>query len=510
MRGEDARICIAKARTAQAAWALHSPEERAHLLRPLRYALADRMDEIVQVISEEVGKPPMDALAGDVMVTLEQLRYYEKHAGRLLRSRRIGKPWFLYQGTRFVEISEPHGVALVFAPWNYPLQLSVVPMATALFAGNAVLLKCSEYVPRTAKLIQELSIDAGLPDGLVQVFCEPAEESHVLLDSVPDFVFFTGSSRNGRKVAQKSGEMMIPTIMELGGKDAALIFDSCNLERTANGIVYGCFSNTGQVCVGTKRVYVQKTIYNEFLRILLEKVSELRTGATIESELGAVRMEKVQQQFHEHVQDALARGAKLLTSWPPESNEVVPVVLTDVPEEAALLTEESFGPIVSVSSFQIEEDAIRMANSSPFALSASVWTGDMAQGERVSLRLQSGGCAVNDVIRNIGNPEASFGGNQRSGHGRYHGAEGLRSFSRIKTVMSSSNTRLREVHWFPFKLETYTRLRELLNLRHSSSSWKALRGILTFVFILTSGIWAGTAIFSTQRQALELIAAVQV
>ena len=163
----------------------------------------------------------MDALAGDVMVTLEQLRFYERRAGNLLRSRKESKPWFFYQGARFFRTHEPHGAVLVFAPWNYPFQLSVVPMATALFAGNAVVLKCSERTPRTAGLIQELCDSAGLPEGLVQVSCEAPELASALIDAHPDLLFFTGSGRNGVEVAKKAAALMIPTIMELGGKDAA-------------------------------------------------------------------------------------------------------------------------------------------------------------------------------------------------------------------------------------------------------------------------------------------------
>lgn len=489
MTTKEAQERIAIARAAQALWASRSVEDRVKSLRPLRHTIAARMDEILQVISEEVWKPPMDALAGDLMVTLEQLRYYEQNSSRFLRSRKVGKPPFLYSGARFAEQTEPYGVVLVFAPWNYPFQLSLVPTATALFAGNAVLLKCSEHTPRVAALIENLCQAAKLPDGLVQILCESPLESSALLESRPDLIFFTGSSRNGRQVATRAAEFMIPTVMELGGKDAAIVFDSCSLERTANGLVYGSFSNAGQVCVGAKRIYVQRGIYEKFLRRFLTAVDKLHVGQTVASDIGQLRIEGVERRLREQVEDALGRGATLRTEWNPKLNASHPVVLTDVPEDSALLTEESFGPVVCFAPFDSEENATQLANACPYALGASVWTGDQAQGQRVAAQLQCGSCAVNDIIRNIANPHASFGGNRLSGHGRYHGAEGLRTFSRTKSVMTLNPRRATEIHWFPFQAGTFGRLRGLMRLRHLAgltARWKAFREIWIILLILAS------------------------
>lgn len=477
--GADAVSRMSVARKAQAAWTQLSPRQRARAMRPLRHAIAQRMDEIVQVISDEVGKPPLDALTGDVLPALEHLRFGERHAPRLLHPRKAGKPWPFYIGTRFVEISEPHGVVLVFAPWNYPLQLAVIPMATALFAGNAVLLKCSEQTPRTAALIESLCRDAALPDGLVQISCDPPEQAAALLDAGPDFVFFTGSSRNGRIIAGKAAALMIPAVMELGGKDAALVFASCDLERTVNGVAYGSFSNAGQVCVGIKRIYVQQKIYDEFLRRFVDRIRDLRIGQSIESDLGSLRFEPVRARLREQVEDALARGASLHTEWSSDSEETAPIVLTKVPADASLLKDESFGPVVCVAPFQQEADAIRIANDSPFALSASVWTGDSAQAQRVAVQLRCGSCIVNDVIRSVGNPHAAFGGNAASGYGRYHGEEGFRTFSRVKTIMTLNHQLPTEIHWFPFHQRTFVWLRRLLAVRHGAGSvGKKIRSFL--------------------------------
>jgi acyl-CoA reductase-like NAD-dependent aldehyde dehydrogenase len=468
---------IAHARTAQAAWARRTPSERVAALRPLRHAIAARIDEIIEVISAETGKPPMDALAGDIMVTLEHLRFYERHSARILQPRPVPRSRIFFSGTRFTEFLEPHGIVLICAPWNYPLQLAVVPMVTALFAGNAVLLKCSEQTPRTARLIQDLCAAPGLPPNLVQISTEPPEQASALIDAHPDLIFFTGSNRNGREVAAKAAELMISTIMELGGKDPAIVLESCDLARTVNGIAYASFSNAGQVCVGAKRIFVQQSIYDNFLRLFLERIAQLRTGTTMESDLGPIRVDSVRQRLTEQLADAVARGATLLTPPPTRTNSTAPIVLADVPVGASLLLDESFGPIVSIARFTTEAEALMLANCSAFALSGSVWTRDPEQARRIAAQLHCGSCSINDAIRGIGNPHAAFGGNNFSGHGRYHGAQGLRAFSRIKSIMIVTRPRPIEVHWFPFTTRTFSRLRAILQLRHTAGLRNKLRSL---------------------------------
>jgi acyl-CoA reductase-like NAD-dependent aldehyde dehydrogenase/uncharacterized protein (DUF2141 family) len=490
MTVDAAATRVAQARIAQAAWATLTPAQRVHALRPLRQVIAQRMDEIIATISDEIGKPPMDALTGDVMVTLEHLRFYERCAVRVLRPHRTSRSRILFSGTRFDQTSEPHGVVLICAPWNYPLQLALVPMATALFAGNAVLLKCSENTPRSAQLIIDLCAAAALPANLVQVSYEAPAAAEALIDAHPDFIFFTGSNGNGRAVAAKAAALTIPTIMEFGGKDAALVFDSCDLARTVNGLTYGAFSNAGQVCVGTKRIYVQQSIYDQFLGNFLERVRQLRIGTTLDSELGPIRIEAVRQRLRAQLDDAVARGAQLHTA--PGAEDAGPIVLTGVPADALLLLDESFGPVVCITPFTHETDAIAAANGSAFALSASIWTRDKTQAQRVASALDTGTCAINDVIRNIGNPYSAFGGNKSSGHGRYHGEEGLRAFTRTKSTMTVTHPRPVEVHWFPFRISTFNRLRTLLLLRHGGNlrakikSLKGLWMLLPFLLCVAS------------------------
>lgn len=476
---------MARARVAQAEWFALSLRARLHALRSLRRVIARRRAEIVRVLCEETGKPPLDALGGDILVTLEQMRFYDHNASRILAPIRIGRPALFYAGTEFREHYEPHGVALIYAPFNYPFQLAMIPAITALYAGNAVLLKCSEKTPATARLIASLFTEAGFPADLVQVIHDDPQAAGAYIEAHPDIIFFTGSSRNGREVATRAAQHLIPAVLELGGKDAALVFADCNLDRTLEGIVYGAFAHAGQVCVGTKLLCIERSFYPTFIQKLVERVSRLRIGTTLDSDLGVLAAGPSRILLLEQIEEALARGATL--AYPPRKpiDGELPIILTDVSPDSRLLTEETFGPILCVAPFDNEQHAIALANQSGFALSASVWTSDLSRGRRIAAALTAGTCAINDVIRNIANPYAAFGGNRDSGYGRYHGPQGLYAFSRIKSVMSSPGRTKREMNWFPFTPQTFTRLNALIALRHNLSEWRsALRHLFLPLLLL--------------------------
>lgn len=479
MNGMTPEEKVKRARTAQIRWAKEDFASRCDVLRKLRRRIAEDREQIVARICEDTGKPPLDALAGDVLVTLEQIRYYEAHAPRILRRRRVGKPALLYIGARFYEQFEAHGVVLIFAPSNYPFQLAVIPMVTALFAGNAVILKCSDKTPRVARSIEALCRDAGVPEDLVQVTNDAPELAAALIDAGPDLVFFTGSTEHGRSVARRAAEHLIPAVLELGGKDAALVFADCPLERTLEGVTYGAFSHAGQVCVGIKRLFVEQSIYDTFVSRLSSRVEALRVGATPDSDLGRLQDPASRARLVAQVDDALERGARLHVPQNPALSGDAPIVLSNVAPDSRLLVEETFGPVLCVAPFSTEAEAIALANASAFALSASVWTRDRARARRVAAALNAGSCAVNDVIRNIANPQASFGGNRASGYGRYHGEHGLYTFSRIKSVMLASGRMPREITWFPFARKTLERLNAFVGIRYGAKGlWTAVRRLL--------------------------------
>lgn len=468
MNGSSPDQIVARAGAAQPAWAALNISRRCAILGDLRREIARHCESIADTIARETSKPLLDALSGDVLVTLEHLRYYESCAARILRPRRIGKPSFFFRGARFETYFEPHGVALIFGPSNYPFQLSVIPLITALAAGNAVILKCSERTPETAALIERLCTNANLPRELVQVLHDGPEQSVALIDARPNFIFFTGSSRHGLQVAQRAAKYLIPTVLELGGKDASLVFPDCHLDRAIEGITYGAFSNAGRVCVAVKRAYIDASIYDEFLSRVKRRMTKLRVDTDLNADFCPLSADE-QSDLREQIEDALSRGATL--HWPQDRVAVAykPTLLADVPAEARILTEESFGPVLCVAPFRDENEAIALANENHFALSSSIWTHDKVRARRVAAQLSAGSCSVNDVIRTVANPHAAFGGNRLSGYGRYHGPEGLRSFSRVRTIMLASDRRAREMNWFPFNSRTRRQLASLIRFRHATT-----------------------------------------
>ncbi len=487
MISSNPREMIDRARTAQCSWTSLTTSERYAILGKFRRQIARECESIAETIARETAKPLMDALSGDVLVTLEQMRFYEAHGAKILRSRRIGKPAFLFFGTRFECSYQPHGVVLVFGPSNYPFQLTVIPLVTALAAGNAVVLKCSEQTPRTAALIARLCEDAGISRDLVQVLHDGPEQSTSLIHAQPDLIFFTGSSDNGRKIAQCAAQHLIPTILELGGNDASLIFEDCNIKRAVEGITYGAFSNAGRVCVAVKRAYVDARIYDDFLTQIKRRIANLGVGLDINSDLCPLDDHSLPR-LREQIEDALSRGAVLHC---PDGQAAIgrePTLLSNVPIDARLLSEDSFGPVLCISSFRNEAEAIEMANASPFALSSSVWTASESKARRIAAQLSSGSCAINDVIRVIANPAAPSGGNRRSGYGRYHGAEGLHAFSRTKTIMIASDKNTHQINWFPFKEKTRRQLAGLIRYRHG-----LLAGLFRFALALSLAIACPTA-----------------
>ena len=499
MNGLSADERVRRARSAQIAWGATAIGNRVRALARLRRQIAADRESIVEAIVADTGKPALDALGGDVLVTLEMMRFYERHAERLLGTRRVGRSRLFFPRCRFTQLYEPHGVALIFGPANYPLQLSLVPAITALYAGNAVVLKVSERTPELAKVIEEIATKAALPPDLLQVTTAGPGEAGELIDARPDFVFFTGSSVNGKTVAARAAALGIPALLELGGSDPAIVFADCDFERTVEGITYGAFSNAGQVCVGVKRVIVERSLYQGFLNALVRRASELRVGSGHEHEMGALAGEAARTLLNAQVQDALSKGARLETAG--DDFNGAPIVLSEVPPDARLAREECFGPVLCVQAFTSQREAIELANASPYALGSSVWTRDLERGRRIARALNAGNCAINDVIRNIANPHAAFGGNAASGYGRYHGAEGLHAFSRMKTVMESRSSRQTEINWFPLTKKKYEGLNTLIEVLHRPRGvLAALRRIMRITTV------AGALGTSTlQAQAAHLL-----
>lgn len=465
---------VARARSVQEGWASLDPKDRFRRLKGLVDAVGSRAREIEETIVAETGKPRAEALV-EVVTILDLLRFYVKEAPAFLESRKVSPGWLLWK--RAFILREPLGVVGIISPWNYPFILSMTPVLTALFGGNGVILKPSEYTPYSGLLAEDLARDAGLPDGLVQVVIGTGTTGEALVRSGVDKVVFTGGSWTGRKVLAAAADSLTPVVLELGGKDAAIVLEDANLKRAARGVVWGAFQNAGQTCIAVERVFVVEEIFDAFLRELLGEVKKITAGCTVGVDMGPMVVPEQLRKVEEQLQEAVAKGAKVVAGGhlaDPASNVFHPTVITDAAIGSELLTEETFGPLLPVVRVKDVEEAIRRTNESVFGLSASVWTSNKARGVEVARRLRVGGVSVNDALATYSMPGLPFGGVGESGFGRTRGVEGLREVTRTKSVVVDRLGLKREPWWFPYSRSTEVALWSALQLR-----WKGgLRGLL--------------------------------
>lgn len=429
-------------------------ERIAHLKR-LRLLVVERRDDITQDIALDTGKPQTEAMATEVFVVTESILYTEKHARRALKTQAVKTPLSLFGKKSYVEY-KPRGVVLVISPWNFPFQLTMIPIVEALAAGNAVIVKPSELTPRVTERMRQLFREAGFPSGVVQVVEGGPEVGADCVKGKPDFIHFTGSVRTGRRIQMEAARELIPTTLELGGKDPMIVFADANLDRAVHGALWGGFANSGQICMSVERLYVERAIYDRFVEKLTAEAAKLRQGRGPEDDIGSMTSKGQVGIVRNHIESALHAGAQLRFGatpelWNGDSLQLVPMIVTGVHSDAELLTEETFGPVLPILAFDTEEQAIALANDSRFGLSASVWSANLERAKRVARRLVSGNVVINDVLITIANPHLPYGGVKEGGIGRYHSVVGLQAFSIQTSVMVDRGRRTREISWFPYQ-----------------------------------------------------------
>jgi succinate-semialdehyde dehydrogenase/glutarate-semialdehyde dehydrogenase len=432
--------------------------------------LLAREDEILDVIGRETGKPRVELLAVELLGACDALRFYARRAGRILADRNV--PLHLLK-TKKLRISyRPLGVVGIITPWNFPFMLALNPVAQALMAGNAVLLKPSEVTPFSGRLVGEIFRAAGLPDGVLEVLLGDGETGSALVDSGVDKISFTGSVATGRKVAEACARRLIPCTLELGGKDPMIVCADADLERAANGAVYGAFANAGQVCVSTERVYVVDEVADEFTRLVVEKTAALRQGPAGEFDVGPMIFPRQLEVVERHVRDAVERGARVLAggrrnpAWPGLFWE--PTVLADVDHGMDLMREETFGPVLPIMRVRDEQEALRLANDTSFGLNANVWTRDKRRGTELAKAIDSGCAVVNDCMVTYGIAESPFGGRKQSGIGQVNGEAGLKGFCHAQSIVVDRFGGRSELLWFPYTARKLRLLQRAMRLLWAS------------------------------------------
>ena len=455
---EQAASAVAAARNAFPVWSALTFRERGRVLLAAREVVLHRADEIARLIEQEQGKPAVEAQLVEVLPALEALKHLALHAEDLL-SEQPAEPQVLLFAHKDSRIRyEPFGVVLAVTPWNFPFGISLSGVATALAAGNTVVLKPAPATTLVGLCIAGIFREAGVPDGAVNVVAvDDSLAPGLVEDPRVDKIVFTGSPATGRRVMVSAAKNLTPVVLELGGKDPAVVCRDADLDRAARGIAWVAFVNADQTCASVERVYVAAEIADAFLDRVVALTRSLRVGdpAKGEVEMGALTLERQRRIVEEHVADAVAKGARVLTGGQPAPGPgwfYPPTVLAGVDHTMRVMREETFGPVLPVMAVASLDEAIRLANDSDYGLTASGWTRDATIARRLERELQAGVVTINDCVYTFGEPSAPWGGFKKSGLGRAHGLAGLREMAQVKYVARDEGS-APMLWWFPYGSE---------------------------------------------------------
>ncbi|MDQ3987350.1 MAG: aldehyde dehydrogenase family protein [Actinomycetota bacterium] len=459
---------VAQARKVAPEWAAIPPQGRARILREVRYRLYDMLDEIVETVSTECGKPRAEALAHDVVPALFMWLYYERVVHKALRSQRAGRLLGPIAGVTSRIDWRPFGVVGCITPWNYPITNSFLAFSAPLFAGNTVVVKPSEVTPGCGELLRKVL--EPLPAGVATVIQGGGDVGAALVDAPCDKISFIGSPVTGRRICEAAAKHLTPVVMELGGQDAAIVCRDADLDIASSGVLWGSFFNAGQTCCSIERTFVVDSVADEFKERMLEKLSRLRQGPE-DGDVGSITFPRQLEIVERHVSDAVEKGATLVAGGPDEGPKnksgslwYAPTVLEDVTSEMDVVKEESFGPILTITRVQDEQEAVRRANDEGVNLTASVWTKDRDRAEAIAAQLKAGTVSSNDHGTEVGMPWAPWGGVGESGFGRLNGKLGLQEFTVPVHVTHSLMPGMKKLWWYPYTENTDEAFRALAGI----------------------------------------------
>jgi acyl-CoA reductase-like NAD-dependent aldehyde dehydrogenase len=485
-------LVVARARAAQQAWADLDVSVRARRLAPLKDRVLDRAEAIAACVRKEVGKPDVEALLGEVLPSADVVAYWTQTINELLEPSEVDIDRVAYPGKAGTLYREARGVVGVIMPWNFPVALPLRTLVPALLAGNAIVFKPSEVTPRSGAIVAEL-FEGLLPEGLLGIVHGAGDVGAALCAADVDLVVFTGSVTSGRKVAHACAERLVPCSLELGGKDAAIVLADADLERAANGIVWAAMMNAGQNCASVERVYVDRTVGEAFTKRVCSVVESLRPGIDIGPLATAAQRAIVAR----HVSEAKAAGARVLSGGADDrggggGREYPPTVLRIDSDDAAIMRDETFGPVLPIAFVDGPDDAIARANASRYGLTASVWTRDRRGAQALARRLRAGVVTINNHAFTGAIPAAPWSGHGETGWGITSSPLALDTLTRPRFVLVDSSRAKRELWWYPYTPALHTIATAMAVLRSSARGLGERVKALMSLIGATVGRWKGS------------------
>ena len=453
---DDVSAAVNRARMAQPSWAKLSYRERARFILRAREIVLAELEDIARLISRETGKPASEAISMEIVPTLDLMHYFAKHTARLLDRRKIDIGQYNLMARSSYIVYKPLGVVGIISPWNFPWATPLDEVVMALMAGNAVVVKPSELTPLTALKIASVFKQAQLPDGLLEVITGDGSTGAALVEAGVNKIMFTGSVNTGKRVAEAAAKHLTPVVLELGGKDPMIVLEDADLENAARAAIWGAFCNSGQACASIERCYVQESVAEKFIDLVVKETRLLKQdkASTDAIDVGAMTNERQLKIVEDHVGDAIARGAKVRTGGHRLNDSSgwfhQPTIMTGVDHTMKLMREETFGPVLPIMTFKTDDEAIRLANDSIYGLTASVFTRDTSRGRRIAEQIDAGTVMINEVVYTHAVAQTPWGGVKQSGYGRTHGRLGLLEMVSAQHIHVNGMPRIADVWWFPY------------------------------------------------------------
>lgn len=486
---------IKDARLAQKEWHSTSLRQRIQHLRKIAPYIQQNAERLARIISAENGKSIVDAFSTEVFPSVLAANYDCKQAPKWLKSKKIRPSNFLFRYKKSKIIRVPWGVIGIISPWNYPFSIPFYQVIMGLLAGNAVILKTASETQVVGSLLQECIQAAELPEGLFTLINMPGRlVGDAFFEHGIDKIFFTGSLTVGKKLMAKASQTLTPVSLELGGNDAMIVCKDANLDRAIGCVLWAGFSNCGQSCGGIERIYVDESVYSDFIALLKKRIESLRlgNGNELQIDMGAMTTSSQIEIVQNHIEDALNKGAKLFaqSSLPNDQNlkNFLPaVVLTEVDHSMLVMREESFGPVVGVMKYRTIDEAIALANDSSMGLTSSIWSNNLKKAEEIGKKIQAGVITINDHLITHGLPETSWGGFKDSGIGHCHGEIGFEEMTQPQLITQDLLPWIKWFPWWqPYSKKSFQGLLGLLDFLYSKTIFTKVSGLVKIIKLIPS------------------------